>query len=525
MAPSGLTGRRRSAGLVQLRTDDEDDLDASSIGPAREARCGAGAAQEACCTLRALLICAYIVAWYCCSIGLTIYNKWLFSLYGFRFPIIVTMVHMALKAPFAKLVMLLFGIPPVRFTSASQYLAVCVPVGVATSLDVVLSNASLQFITVTVYTIVKSSVPVWILLFSFALGLLRPSRVLGLTILVISAGIALASMDEDMNGEWTGAALCAGASVCAGVRWALSQLVLQPRAAARGGSGAAPLATWKERPLGRRADGGAAAPARTAAVGAGERPAPWVWPRGESEGLLAPTAAAHAPLPLAAPRSPRLDGAEGAPDAPPLAAERGAAAVAPPPPLSPPRAEIDPIAFLLHMSPWAALTLLPAALGSELGPLLRSRFVRDRAALSEVALLSSVGALIAFFLLLAELLLVRATSGLTLSVAGIFKEVLTICASILLLDETLTTTNAAGLAVALLGVGTYNVLMLRQRMSEARTGGGQSGAARESAADDTEREGAASAELVGSAGVGAGARGGSAGDEERGSLELAGGGR
>ena len=160
----------------------QHDAEAGEAVPALSVR---AAAREACCTLRVLLIASYIASWYCCSIGLTLYNKWLFSIYDFKFPIIVTFVHMALKAPFARLAMRLFSIPPVRWASSSQYLLVVVPVGVATSLDVVLSNASLQFITVTVYTIVKSSVPVWILLFSFAFGLLRPSWLLVLTLSLI----------------------------------------------------------------------------------------------------------------------------------------------------------------------------------------------------------------------------------------------------------------------------------------------------------------------------------------------------
>lgn len=457
-------------------------------------------------------------------------------MYNFRYPILVTLVHMALKAPFAKLAMLMFGIPPIRFTSVRQYLTVVVPVGVATSLDVVLSNASLQFITVTVYTIIKSSVPAWILCFSFALGLTKPSCLLVVIIVVISSGISLASLDGNMRAAWGGAALCAGASVCAGVRWALSQLVLQPHgaaahpsagqdaehdsSAARGAEGA-PAFTWEEFPTERQpASRRGSNPFAFAATGAADdrrarpsgeaRPLSEGYgegaPRNEVEGLLPPTHARPAPLAPVAP----VDGI--GQRSSPLALARGRAAAAAggaaAPQLTQSAAKagvvVDPIAFLLYMSPWAALTLVPAALANELGPLLSSTFVRDRAAFREVVLLSAVGALIAFFLLLAELLLVRATSGLTLSVAGIFKEVLTICASILVLGDELSPINAAGLTITLLGVGIYNVLMVRQQLAKARGDGGSSRARSSSRRDRGAN------------------KNGARGDDERDALELAG---
>lgn len=53
-----------------------------------------------------------------------------------------------------------------------------------------------QYITVTYYTIVKSSVPLWILLFSIWLGLQKPRLVMFLILVVIGGGITLASLDE-----------------------------------------------------------------------------------------------------------------------------------------------------------------------------------------------------------------------------------------------------------------------------------------------------------------------------------------
>ena len=50
--------------------------------------------------------------------------------------------------------------------------------------------------------------------------------------------------------------------------------------------------------------------------------------------------------------------------------------------------------------------------------------------------------------------MVQLASGLTLSIAGVFKEVLTILSSVILLGERLTLFNAAGLAVCIAGTST-----------------------------------------------------------------------
>jgi len=39
----------------------------------------------------------YICAWYAISISMTLYNKWLFSVYDFHFPLLITALHVGLK--------------------------------------------------------------------------------------------------------------------------------------------------------------------------------------------------------------------------------------------------------------------------------------------------------------------------------------------------------------------------------------------------------------------------------------------
>ena len=102
--------------------------------------------------------------------------------------------------------------------------------------------------------------------------------------------------------------------------------------------------------------------------------------------------------------------------------------------------------------------------------------------LLELALVS-VGGLLGFFLLLAELHVVKLSSGLTLSVAGIFKELLTVVSSAVLLAERLTPMNLAGLALCLCGIMYYGKLA---RSEEAEAAAESEQAEERAAATDSD---------------------------------------
>jgi len=123
---------------------------------------------------------------------------------------------------------------------------------------------------------------------------------------------------------------------------------------------------------------------------------------------------------------------------------------------------LNPVTLLYYTSPFGLAGLLPIALYREARPL--RAYLADSTETPLVVALVLVGAMLGFCLLLAELKVVQLASGLTLSVAGIFKELLTVLASAWLLGDTLTPTNMAGLAICLLGIALYN----RSRLLELR---------------------------------------------------------
>jgi solute carrier family 35 protein C2 len=73
---------------------------------------------------------------------------------------------------------------------------------------------------------VKSSAPVWVLLFAFLFGLEKPRALLVVIIFVISTGVALTVAGETKF-DLLGFLLVLGAAITSGLRWSLTQLLLQ----------------------------------------------------------------------------------------------------------------------------------------------------------------------------------------------------------------------------------------------------------------------------------------------------------
>jgi solute carrier family 35 protein C2 len=95
-----------------------------------------------------------------------------------------------------------------------------------TALDVGLSNLSLVSITITFYTMVKSSTPIFVLGWAYAFGIETITWRLVGVILVIAAGEFLTVMGE-VDFVLHGFLLCLTASILSGARWTLVQLKLQ----------------------------------------------------------------------------------------------------------------------------------------------------------------------------------------------------------------------------------------------------------------------------------------------------------
>jgi solute carrier family 35, member C2 len=124
--------------------------------------------------LRSILISlSTILIYYFFSISLTFYNRYLFV--NYKYPLSITVIHLVVKYLIGALIRSIWNIVAAkkqenykkRITLEwSTYLRKIIPMAIASALDIGLSNWSLQYITVTLYTMSKSTVILFILFFS-----------------------------------------------------------------------------------------------------------------------------------------------------------------------------------------------------------------------------------------------------------------------------------------------------------------------------------------------------------------------
>ena len=424
----------------------------------------------------------WILVWYTLSISLTMYNKWIFTVYGLSFPLLVTSFHFLVKLVLARALMWQLGIPSLSldcFGPVGRWTALT---GFATAADVAISNTAFLFIMVTTYTVVKSSVPMWILAFSICFRLQKPRMSLALVILILSFSTALVALDPSageepaadvpsvpepssvpstvastlrllrrlgaigdgavaayretataavapappspsppelqmkMSSELFGIGLVGLASLCGGFRWACSQMILTQHT-------------------------------QHAQHAQHSQHAQHTQDTQRVHAQCAPSDSreeASAPSPRAVPLSPT---AADAPHSPTAADATPAAA---------PSKGVHPFALVYATALYGELLLLPAAAGIELRDARDFAAARPPSSWPLIVGITSLGGIVAFLLLVAELHIVSLSSGLTLSLAGIFKDFLTAAASVVLLGEVISPYKAAGLAMCTLGLAVYN---------------------------------------------------------------------
>ncbi|KAI8615051.1 triose-phosphate transporter family-domain-containing protein [Chytriomyces sp. MP71] len=327
---------------------------------------------------------AFILLWYVSSSMLSMANKQMLGTehQKFHYPLLLSGVHSVSNSLITWILLRLFyksELAESRRESFAVYLRATGLTAACAVLDIGLSNASLQFISLSFYTIVKSVVPVWVLIFSVMLGLEKLQMNMFLVISLMCAGVACTVMGE-IKFSWFGFTLIQTASMVSGLRWGLTQLLLQMDA-------------------------------RKSKTVTLHKP----FSGGEKEKLLDEDF-----------KSKKQD---------------------------------NPIKTLYRLSPVMAVmftvgTLLLEA-GGEHG-WRKSSFFADFASTMRTISLLNFGTLLALIMTLSQFYVVSSTGVLTLSVAGTFKVIFTVAASIFWFGDTVTLLGLVGLFLSSSGIGLYS---------------------------------------------------------------------
>jgi len=148
----------------------------------------------------------------------------------FPCPLLLTSIHFSIQWGFAHTLCSLFpqklGTERVSDLTWKEWASISIPCGLVTALDVGLSNLSLVSITLTFYTMVKSSTPIFVLFWAYVFKVERITWQLVGVIIVIAMGEFLTVYGE-ADFVLRGFILCLTASVLSGARWTLVQLKLK----------------------------------------------------------------------------------------------------------------------------------------------------------------------------------------------------------------------------------------------------------------------------------------------------------
>jgi Triose-phosphate Transporter family len=365
-----------------------------------------------------------IVFWYGISTTIILSTKWLFNQY-FSHPLTVTALNNCIAALWALLVSKCFPHlkQPDQLSKDLLYNYV-LTIGLTTALEIGASNVALQLLSVSFGTILKGGGPIFTFLWGLFFRIEVFSWKIGGVLLAIALGIILASLGEGQEFQWLGFLLQLSASALGGLRWAITHKLLKNSTHTP-----TPSSTTNEHRLHHHQHSSSSFHDNDTFdnnnVNSNKRNGETDHGRNDS-------------------RNHRRSNNN-------------------PPPLPITRSKpMSPLSAILYTSPMTSLCVLPFALVLE-GPSVWKGFHQNsddgnNAEHNDLFLVGAVMtgiATLVFLLLMTEYWLVNATSSLALSVAGVFKELLTIGGAIFFLSDSMDLLNVIGFIICQIGIFSY----------------------------------------------------------------------
>ena len=151
---------------------------------------------------------------------------------AFPCPLLLTSIHFTVQWIFSYLTTSLYsealGGHQVKSMPWSEFLCIAIPCGFVTSADVGFSNLALVRISITLYTMVKASSPIFVVLSAYILGIEKITWMLVIVVFIITVGELLTVAGEKLGAfDLRGFIYCLISAVLSGMRWTVIQLQLQ----------------------------------------------------------------------------------------------------------------------------------------------------------------------------------------------------------------------------------------------------------------------------------------------------------
>ncbi|KAK0458038.1 TPT-domain-containing protein [Desarmillaria tabescens] len=140
-----------------------------------------------------------IPIWIVLSSSVIIYNNYLYNTLSFKYPVFLVTWHLTFAAIGTRVLerttTLVDGAKDVHM-SKDMFLKSILPIGLLFSGSLILSNTAYLYLSVSYIQMLKAFTAVAILLISWCFRIQEPNRKLGIIVVMISSGVALASRGE-----------------------------------------------------------------------------------------------------------------------------------------------------------------------------------------------------------------------------------------------------------------------------------------------------------------------------------------
>ena len=143
--------------------------------------------------LKALETYTYVGAWIFLSAVVILFNKYILSVYGFPFPIALTMIHMAFCSAFAVVIVRWLKWVPSRNLSKETYRKKIAPVAVLFAVSLWASNTAYIYLSVAFIQMLKALSPVTVYCFGCAVGLEKYTHTRLANLGVVTLGVMISS--------------------------------------------------------------------------------------------------------------------------------------------------------------------------------------------------------------------------------------------------------------------------------------------------------------------------------------------
>ena len=173
----------------------------------------------------ALVAYTYVGVWIGMSAGVILYNKYILTVFGFPFPVALTMIHMAFCSALAFVLVRVLGVVKGINMSRETYIAKIVPIAGLFAVVLWMGNTAYVYLSVAFIQMVKALMPCVVYTVGCAFKVEKYKKETMMNMMVIALGVGIASYGE-LNFNLTGFMLLMGSIVCEAVRIVSIQLLL-----------------------------------------------------------------------------------------------------------------------------------------------------------------------------------------------------------------------------------------------------------------------------------------------------------